>query len=168
MRSLTLRIYLTVVVALALFALVSGWFVQRHLDDQRSRFEGAAQERFGAWGELLQRSLPGADASAAEQADALRDWSERLRVPLALDDAAGQRIVASDSFLKRELGRPPPNAARRDADERSPAGAHAIRLDDGRTLWVMRPQPLRGPPGKRSPDADLLHGGPMTAPLPPL
>jgi hypothetical protein len=58
MRSLYLRIYLTVVAALALFALVSGWLVQRHLEDQRVRAEGAVRERVEAWGELLQRSLP--------------------------------------------------------------------------------------------------------------
>ena len=49
----------------------------------------------GAWAELMQRSLPAADAPAPEQqAAALRDWSQRLRLPLALDDASGQRIGA--------------------------------------------------------------------------
>ena len=157
MRSLTLRIYLTVVLALALFALVSGVFVRRHLDEQRSRFEGAAQERFAAWGELLQRSLPGSDATTAEQAAALRDWADRLRLPLALDAADGQRIAASDSFMKREADRPPtpPGLGTRG---RPPAGMHAIRLDDGRTLWVMRPQPLRERTGNGPPDGDLPHG----------
>ena len=48
MRSLYLRIYLTVVVALALYALVSGWLLQRHLEDQRVRAEGAVRERVEA------------------------------------------------------------------------------------------------------------------------
>jgi len=62
MRSLYLRIYLTVVAALALFALVSGWLLQQHLDEQRAQAEAGARERLEAWSELLQRSLPPADA----------------------------------------------------------------------------------------------------------
>jgi signal transduction histidine kinase len=141
MRSLTLRIYLTVVLALALFALVSGLFMRSHLEDQRTRFEGAVQERVAAWGELLERSLPPAEASLAEQAAALSDWSDRLRLPMALDAADGTRIAASASFLRREAGRPP------GADDRMPPRQHAIRLDDGRTLWVLRPPAPRGAPG---------------------
>jgi signal transduction histidine kinase len=141
MRSLTLRIYLTVVLALALFALVSGLFMRSHLEDQRSRFEGAAQDRLAAWGELLQRSLPQAEASVAEQAAALHDWSDRLRLPMALDGADGARIAASDSFRRHEGVRSP------GADDRPSPRVHAIRLDDGRTLWVLRQPSPRGPPG---------------------
>ena len=141
MRSLYLRIYLTVVAALALFALVSGWLVQQHMEEQRVRAEGAATERVGAWAELLQRSLPPADAPAAEQLAGLREWSQRLRVPMALDDAAGRRLAASDSFVRRDL----------DAPEMA-SRLRAIRLDDGRTLWMARPNPARGPPGMRAGD----------------
>jgi len=188
MRSLYLRIYLTVVAALALFALVSGWLVQRHMDEERLRVEVVMEERATAWGELLQRSLPGAGASAAEQADALRDWSRRLRLPLALDDADGRRIAASDAFLRQQGERSPPAGAilgerplvpgpvfgehapppGADASDRWPAAGavlgespapssngvgdrasgitrtQAIRLDDGRTLWVIRPLQSRG------------------------
>src|SRR6188508_2340042 len=101
MRSLYLRIYLTVVAALALFALVSGAVVQNHLDKERARAESTLQERMSAWAELLQRSLPGPDAPAGEQTTALNDWSTRLRLPMALDDAEGQRIGASESYLRR-------------------------------------------------------------------
>jgi hypothetical protein len=106
-RSLYLRIYLTVVLALGLFAMASGWLVQRHFDQERERFVASAQERAAAWGELLQRSLPGADAPPAEQAAALADWSSRLRLPLALDDADGVRIAASEAYLRRESGQTP-------------------------------------------------------------
>ncbi len=109
MRSLYLRIYLTVVAALALFALVSGWLVQRHLEDQRVRAEARCASA----------SRPGASCCSApcrptrqrdEQVQALRDWSQRLRVPMALDDAAGQRIAASESFVRRERAEAWPNA----------------------------------------------------------
>ncbi len=139
MRSLTLRIYVTVVAALALFALGSGWLVQRHFEEQRGRVETALRERGEAWGELIQRALPGADAPAAEQAAALRDWSTRLRVPMALDDAQGVRIGASDSFLRRDLDNPA-LAAR----------VQTIMLDDGRTLRVTRPAAGRTMPGGRA------------------
>ncbi|MBE7426934.1 MAG: HAMP domain-containing histidine kinase [Burkholderiaceae bacterium] len=125
MSSLYLRIWLTVVSVLGAFALVSGWFVQRHLENERQRIEGVASERLDAWAELVQRSLPPADAPPDEQAAALRDWSLRLRLPMALDDTAGRRIGAADSYLRREADR-----GRRGVP---------VRLDDGRTLWVMRP-----------------------------
>ncbi len=140
MRSLYLRIYLTVVAALALFALVSGWLLQNHLEAEHARFEVRVQERLEAWADLLQRSLPGPDAPVDEQAAALRAWAERLRVPMALDDAQGQRIAASDAYLRRE-STPSPMAALR---------LQPIHLDDGRTLTVMRP-------GRPHPGA---HGGP--------
>lgn len=145
MRSLYLRIYLTVVAALALFALVSGWAVQRHLEEQRVRAEGAVRERVEAWGELLQRSLPAQDTPAQEQLAALRDWSQRLRLPMALDDAAGQRIGSSDSFVRRDLDTPGAESRLR-----------SIRFDDGRTLWVPRiGTGGRPPPGVRNAPPDL-------------
>ena len=128
MKSLYLRIWLTVVAALALFALVSGWMWQRHVEDERQRFETAASERLAAWAELVQRALPSADAPTDEQAEALREWSTRLRVPLALDDRRGNRIAASESFLRRD-------------SERGPSAA-AVQLDDGRTcLLYTSPSP---------------------------
>ncbi len=141
MRSLYLRIYLTVLAALAAFALASGWLVQRHMEEQRVRVEGAVRDRAEAWGELLQRTLPAAEATPAEQAAAVREWSQRLRLPMALDDAKGERIGASDSYLRREAESPDPGERVR-----------AIRFDDGRTLWVPRLNPLRmGPGGLRGP-----------------
>jgi signal transduction histidine kinase len=151
MRSLYLRIWLTVVSVLGAFALVSGWFVQRHLESERQRIESAASERLGAWAELVQRSLPPADAAPEQQSTALREWSLRLRLPMALDDAAGQRVATSDAYLRREA-----DTGRRGLP---------VRLDDGRTLWVMRPGArgfgaggMRGPggdagraPGERGP-----------------
>ncbi len=141
MRSLYLRIWLTVVVALALFAGVSGWLVQRHVEEQRRVAEAATRERLEAWADLLERSLPPPQAPAAEQTAALRDWSQRLRVPMALHAADGARIGASDSYLRREAEFPG-FAAR----------TLPLRFDDGRTLYVARPgwRPM-GPPGAQGP-----------------
>jgi len=126
-KTLYLRIYLTVVAVLALFALGSGWLVQRHLAQERDVAERMVSERVTAWAELIQRSLPGANAPADEQGAALRDWSQRLRLPMALDDANGKRIATSESFERRQ------------ADERFVGRIHSIHLEDGRTLWVLRP-----------------------------
>jgi len=153
MRSLYLRIYVTVVAALALFALVSGWLVQRHLaeqrDEQRVRIESATRERVDAWGDLLERALPPASAPVDEQLAALRDWSQRLRLPMALDDAQGHRLGVSESFHRREFDQPA-NAAR----------LQFTRFDDGRTLWVPRPNP--GRPGVMARGGELPPpwGGP--------
>ena len=149
MRSLYLRIYLTVLLALALFAGISGWLVQRHFDQERARFVAAAQDRTAAWGELLQHALPRADAPPDAQIAVLREWSERLRLPLALDDAQGQRIGASDSFARREGADGLPGPPRR---------AQPVRLDDGRTLWVVRPPPPRLVAAARGPGDGM---GPM-------
>jgi signal transduction histidine kinase len=142
MKSLYLRVWLTLVALLALFALASGLLFKRQVDHQVNREVGrvnsVAAERMVAWGELLQNSLPVATADAADQAAALRDWSQRLRMPLALDDAKGQRIGASDAFVRR--------AAEGDGPSRAaPLNAVPIMLDDGRTLWVMRPRVAMGP-----------------------
>ena len=126
MRSLYLRIYATLVVVLLLFASASGWLFQRHLEQERGRADSVLTERMGAWAELIQRSLPGTEAPIDDQAVALRDWSSRLRLPLALDSAAGQRIAASDSFLRRQ-------------QEGGAVRGLAVHLEDGRTLWIMRP-----------------------------
>jgi signal transduction histidine kinase len=158
MRTLYLRIYLTVVAALALFAGVSGWLVQRHVAQEREHFVASAQERANAWAELLQRALPGADAPVAEQAAALADWSERLRLPLALDDAQGRRIGASDSFRAEsgDIGAAPRRTA-------------AVALADGRVLWIQRPLLRRGPqdggPGARAGGPPGTMAGPMSGPM---
>ena len=129
MKSLYLRIYVTVVVVLLLFAAGSAWVFQQHLEQERVRAESVLTERMGAWALLIQRSLPGRDTPAIDQAEALRDWSQRLRLPLALDSAGGERIAQSESF------------ARRQAD--GVTRGLAVRLEDGRTLWIMRPGRLR-------------------------
>ena len=142
MRSLYVSIWLTVVAALALFALVAGWLLQNQLERERQRFEGNVAERVAAWAELLERSLPGSDSPPVEQAEALREWSQRLRLPMALHAADGQRIAASDSFLRREADGGP-NGQR----------VMPIRLSDGRTLQVLRPRapPRLGGPGSEPP-----------------
>jgi signal transduction histidine kinase len=129
MKSLYLRIYVTVVVVLLLFATGSGWVFQRHMEQERVRAESVLTERMGAWGLLIQRSLPGPDAPSADQAAALQEWSQRLRLPLALDSPEGVRIAQSESF------------ARRQAD--GVTRGLAVRIEDGRTLWIMRPGRLR-------------------------
>ena len=154
MKSLYLRIYLTVVVALALFATGSAWLFQREVQAERGRFDEQVSERIGAWADLIQRSLPPADADREQQAVALADWSQRLRLPLALDDEQGQRIGASESYLRRTA--------------EMPGARHGVpvRLDDGRTLWLLR-GPMQGlrAEGPMRPGAGL--GGPRQSPLPP-
>jgi signal transduction histidine kinase len=134
LRSLYLRIWLTVIVTLALFAGASGWLVQRHLDQEHARNQAALTERIAAWGDLIQRSLPAASAPPEVQSEALRDWSQRLRVPMALEDEQGHRIAASDSFVRREGDKLLMHVA-----------IYQIKLDDGRSLYVMRPNMLKPP-----------------------
>jgi signal transduction histidine kinase len=153
MKSLYLRIYVTVVVVLLFFAAASGWVFQRHLEQERVRAESVLTERMSAWGELIQRSLPGVEMPPEDQSAALHEWSQRLRLPLALDSAAGKRIAASDSF------------ARRQAD--GVTRGLAVRLEDGRTLWIMRPGVLRqGGPGRIGPIGEPPPGERVGGPGP--
>ncbi len=144
MNTLTLRIYITVVAVLALFATSSAWIFQRHIEQEHERAQSMLAERMGAWGALIERSLPPADAPPEEQAMALREWSQRLRLPLAMDGADGKPIVASESFVRRSEG----GMGRR----------YPIRLEDGRTLWILRG--LRPQGGGR-------HGGAPPLPFVP-
>jgi signal transduction histidine kinase len=152
MRTLTLRIYLTVVAVLLLFAFGSGWLFQRQVQRERQLTESAVTERMGAWGDLIQRALPPPEAPAAEQAAALSEWSQRLRIPLALDDARGARVATAESFVRRQT--------------EPGARSYAVPLDDGRTLWVIRGlganrlRALQGPVGARGGEA-------LVRPLPP-
>lgn len=146
MKSLYLRIWLTVVAVLALFALASGWLLNRHLEQERQRAEALLTERMAAWGDLIQNSIPGPEAKTEEQTAALREWSRRLRVPLALHDVRGQRIGASESYLRREAEGPG-----------GPRRPFSIRLEDGRMLWLMRPNVARLPQGAGG-AADLSPG----------
>lgn len=148
MRTLTLRIYLTLVAVLLLFAGLSGWLFQRQLVHERDSVQALAAERMAAWGELIERSLPQATASLDVQASAVYAWSERLRLPMALDAADGTRIAASGPFLRRQ-------------QEGGAARIVPVRLGDGRTLWIMRPGALRPPP-----DEDRRFGPPSEPFLP--
>ncbi len=138
MKSLYWRIYLTVIVVLAAFALGAGWLFQRQIEQERGNAEVAAGERLQAMAVLLQRALPPPDAPRELQARAIEEWGQRLRMALALQDAQGQRIGASELFERRE-----DFPGQRQVE---------ITLDDGRHISFIR---LARLPGAR---ADALEG----------
>ena len=147
MKSLYLRIYLTVVAVLLLFALAAGWIFKRNIEHERDQERVLWSDRMSAWGDLAQSNLPPANAPPEEQAQALLEWAARLRLPLALEDARGRRIAASPTFLKIEA--------------EGPRRRFKLPLDDGRTVLVLRParalnpvgddRPARAERGDRSP-----------------
>lgn len=149
MKTLALRIYLTVVTVLLVFALVTGWLAQRHMDRERTQVQSQAvwTERAAAWGELLENSLPDVGQPEEDQARAFLEWADRLRMPMALDNSAGKRLATSPDLADRL--------------ERFPEvrdWLQQTQLSDGRVLWVMRPgfwrQKMRQ--GNMSPPG---HGG---------
>ena len=155
MKTLYLRIYLTVVAVLLVFALISGWVFQRNIDHARAEGREAWRERVSAWADLAQSNLPAADAPVAAQRDALNALAERLHVALALDNAAGQRVVASDAF-ERQLDALPDARA---VDARTVL----LPLSDGRTLRVLHPRAMRRPGGPMGmhPPPEGLPGFPL-------
>ncbi|MFZ5520010.1 MAG: HAMP domain-containing sensor histidine kinase [Pseudomonadota bacterium] len=166
MKSLYLRIYLTVVAVLLLFALVAGgiahWRLQQAQREGQQRVQAVWAERAQAWAELLERNLPPATAPEQEQADAVLDWSRRLRQPMALDDAQGRRVATSPRLQElldeHDPGEPPPGLLRHE-------------LSDGRVLWVAR-RPQRdvrlsgAPPSWMAEQREGGRGG-RVAPMPP-
>lgn len=155
MKTLALRIYLAVVAVLLLFALVTGWLAQRNLEREVQHFQAqtATTERTVAWGALIENSLPGADAPEALQREALLDWSQRLRVPMALDDAQGRRIATSPVMVERL--------------ERWPELAERLQnapLSDGRRVWILRGGGPRVMGPERPGGAPHMDGRP---PVPP-
>ena len=150
MRSLYLRIWLTLVATLALFALGGGWLVQRNLEQERAQAQAAIDERMAAWATFIENSLPEADAPREQQRDALLEWSHRLKLPLALDDARGERIATAPRFERLEQDSPP------GLDRRT----LRIVLADGRALWLWRPQPRRLPGPLDGPPVSPLPGPP--------
>ncbi|MEO8123197.1 MAG: HAMP domain-containing sensor histidine kinase [Burkholderiales bacterium] len=150
MRTLYLRIYLTVVAVLLVFALVSGFLFQRNIESARAEGQLLWAERLAEWGEFAQLHLPPASANQDAQRAALQDLAERMHVPLALDGADGERIAASERFDRREA----------DANEGRRAGPRiaSLPLADGRTLRVLRPG-MRHPMGPRG-----AFGPPFTPP----
>ncbi|HEY1394608.1 sensor histidine kinase [Roseateles sp.] len=134
MKALYLRIYITVVVVLLAFALGSAWLFQGRIEQERGTFEQAASERLVALAVLVQRALPPVTASSDEQADAVEDWGQRLRMALALEDSRGRRIGASPLFERRE--------------DLPGSRVQRVPLDDGRHLLFLR---LARPPGASGP-----------------
>lgn len=138
MRSLYLRIYLTVVAVLLAFALLGGWLAQRQIERERDQAESAQDERLQAMAALLEGALPPANAPPHVQAQALRRWGQQLRLPLALEGPNGERLGATLRFERREeMG-----------DSEPP---QVLPLSDGRKILVQRPWRARNglvtPPG---------------------
>ncbi|MBI5926236.1 MAG: HAMP domain-containing histidine kinase [Aquabacterium sp.] len=159
MKTLALRIYLTVVMVLLVFALVSGWLAQHNMEHERTQVQSMAvwQERAAAWGELLENSLPAVTEPETEQARVFLDWADRLRLPMALDTPKGRRIATSP-ILEDRLARWPESRER----------LQQARLSDGRVLWIMRPGlggrvrgggGFNGPPYALRPGASDEPGG---------
>lgn len=153
MKSLALRIYLAVVAVLLLFALATGWLAHRNLEAERARFQsqGAAQERLQAWAELMQNSLPAASEPEAVQRQALLEWAERLRAPMALQSADGRQIAVSRQLTELLVRRP---------ELKDRLGR--VAMGDGRVLVLVKFGPFGGPRIK-GPDGGpggLFAGGP--------
>ncbi len=106
------------------FAFGSTWLFQRHIEQERGNAESQAPERLNAMVQLIHLALPPVSAPRAEQAAALRDWGQRLRMAIALNDADGKRIAASERYEQRE----------------AEAGMRSIHMQmaDGRSLAMIR------------------------------
>ena len=154
MKSLYVRIYLTLVALLLAFAFGSAWLFQRHIEQERGNVELTAGERLNAMAGLIKLALPPANAPREEQAAVFADWGQRLRMPIALEDANGKRIATTQMFQRR-------------LDD---AGAIIVSasLGDGRSLEMVRsvrppnlPGGASGPggPGAREPGKEPYSSG---------
>ena len=90
MKTLYLRIYLTVVAVLLLFALGSGWLVQRKLEQERTRLQSDSSQRLAAWASasdevLLQVLLPEAEQHPVSFLVAADEAGIRHQLQMAAD-----------------------------------------------------------------------------------
>ena len=135
MRRLYLRVYLAVLVSLAVFALCAG-LVWRQFGDA-----GPASHAFEVAGTLAQNVLPPAGATKAEQQAALERLAANLKADVALFD--------TDRSLLAAVGEPlPAPGTGRDRGgwlRRWGPPAGALRLPDGRWLVASVPRGHRHP-----------------------
>lgn len=156
MKSLYLRIYLTLVALLLAFAFGSALLFQRHIEQERGSVEATAGERLHAMAELLKLALPPATAPREDQAAVFGEWGSRLRMPIALQDADGNRIATTTMFQRR-------------AEEPGSLIVSA-NLGDGRSLEMVRsvrPPNVQGGPASGPPAARPLRpddAGPWSGP----
>ncbi len=147
MKSLYVRIYLTLVALLLAFAFGSAWLFQRHIEEERGNVEAAAGERLNAMAGLLRLALPPATAPHDEQVKAFVDWGARLRMPLALEGSDGKPIATTVMF-ERRLREPGAIVITADlGDGRSLELARSVRLPGGPLggPGVRPPRPEEGP-----------------------
>jgi signal transduction histidine kinase len=167
MRSLYLSIYGAVLAVLLAFTGLAVVLVHLHADSEEDRVEAAVGQRLSAWAELLEHSLPPADAPEAVQAESLRHWSVRLRLAIALDDPTGRRLANTPLFDQA--------LAAREDSRRPPV---RVDLSDGRAIWLISLSPLlqqrmvaaEGLPvshmaRQRVATADLLNATPQESPV---
>ncbi|MFG6485946.1 ATP-binding protein [Roseateles sp. BYS78W] len=142
MKSLYVRIYLTLVALLLAFAFGSAWLFQRHIEQERGSAEQSAGERLNAMAALLRLALPPATAPREAQAASFAEWGGRLRMPVALEDADG-KVIATTPMFQRRVDDP---------------GAIVVSaaLGDGRSLETVRtvrpPNTQAGGPGASGPE----------------
>jgi signal transduction histidine kinase len=131
MKRLYLQFYLMIVASLVLVVVAAGLLFRMVVDVT------PAERAFEIAGEVAAAAIPPADAAKEAQQRAITRLSERLRVDLALFDAARTRIAAAGNPL------PSPGRFRRGGGwiygMRGPAWS--IRLPDGR--WLVAGVPAR-------------------------
>jgi two-component system, OmpR family, sensor histidine kinase RstB len=131
MKRLYQKIYLTIIGSLLLVVLVAGgvWRLGGDRMPVAQAFEMA--------GELAAAALPAADASRAEQQQAIDQLGRKLRIDLALFDGLGRPIAAYGRALP-----PPPEWLTTGGWLHGRLGpAWSFRLPDGR--WIVARAPMR-------------------------
>ncbi|MFZ5693631.1 MAG: sensor histidine kinase [Pseudomonadota bacterium] len=131
MKRLYLKIYLTIVVALLAVVLVSGavW--------RFGKPPGPLAEAYEVAGELLAAVLPPADAPAAAQQNAIRQFAQRLQANIGLFDKELNLIASyGDGPIPKPFPRRPGFMPGH--------GAWSIPLPDGR--WIVARGPERPHP----------------------
>ena len=131
MKRLYLKIYLTIVVALLAVVLVSGAFWRF------GKPPGPLAEAYEVAGELLAAAMPPADAPAAAQQAAVRQFAQRLQANIGLFDKE-LNLVASYG------DGPVPKPYRSRPGFMPGHGAWAVPLPDGR--WIVARGPERPHP----------------------
>lgn len=142
MKRLFWRIYLVVLLALALFGGIAWWLVQRNIDERKQALQQAEVTQLQFLAEQAEQVLPFDSADQQELEQAFRRFARPFRRPMALTDAQDALVA----MWRPKRG--PPRARGQRLERRRMAqnikwvdgeGKIHVQLRSGHRLWVFHP-----------------------------
>lgn len=145
MKRLFWRIYLVVLLALAVFGGIAWWLVQRNMDQRKQAMQQAEQTYLQFVAEHAEERLPLTTGDKALLAKAFHRFARGFRRSLALTDAGNELVAMSRPTKRRKrLPQPMPLSEAWMTD----SNMTSVPLSGDHRLWLLRPP--KPPTGQRN------------------